>query len=293
MGKSARRLVHLAVIGCVSGASSVGAEPTHIPPYDLGTDIDARRREAQSDLGKTAAVDVVEGMFVVAAPSGSGALGTPRDVTRLALRAYFDGRFSRRPERAISVYLFPDAAPYGAYCRRRWQAPCISRFGFYMNDERRIVMNVGPGIGTLTHELVHPLVAADFPDAPDWINEGIASLFEQPIFGPSGQIHGGKNWRHPRLLRALQSKAERKYASLPVLFAMPSDVFRGPLEDLNYASARYLCQWLDERHALWPFYQKWRDHVADDPTGENAFRDVIGKTPADADADWVRWVTRL
>jgi len=137
------------------------------------------------------------------------------------------GRFSKRPSQAISVYLFPDAKAYEAYCQKRWAAACSSPFGFYRPDERRIVMNAGPGIGTLTHELVHPIVETDFPQAPTWLNEGIASLFEALTLPAPGQIHGVKNWRHPRLLRALGSAKERDKASLPALFAMSDDTFRG------------------------------------------------------------------
>ena len=122
--------------------------------------------------------EVVEDVFLVVAPGGRGALAGSIDVTRRALAAYFNGRFSRRPERAISVYLFPEARSYGRYCTKRWGEGCSSPYGFYLHAERRIVMNVGLGVGTLTHELVHPLVESDFPEAPDWINEGIASLFE-------------------------------------------------------------------------------------------------------------------
>ena len=37
---------------------------------------------------------------------------------------------------------------------------------------------------------------------PAWINEGIASLFEHFYFSAPGEIHGAKNWRHPRLIQA-------------------------------------------------------------------------------------------
>ncbi len=275
-------------------AAAPQAEPTpEAPPYDLAADIEARKLEAHSELGKRTAVDVVEGVFVVASPSGSGALSSALGVTKLALAAYLNGRFEQRPARALSVYLFPDHRPYQAYCKLRWAQGCGTPYGFYRHDERRIVMNIGPGIGTLTHELVHPLVEADFPDAPDWINEGIASLFEQPYLGKKGEIHGGKNWRHPRLLQALRSKTEREHASLPALFSMSDPTFRGDLEDLNYATARYFCQWLDQKKLLWAFYQRWRDDHAGDPSGEVAFAAVVGKTPADADAEWVQWVKRL
>ena len=69
-----------------------------------------------------------------------------------------------------------------------------------------------------------------------------------------GEIHGAKNWRHPRLKRALSSN-ERDKARLEVLFGMTDETFRDDAEDLHYAMARYVCQWLDERGKLWPFYQ--------------------------------------
>ncbi len=154
-------------------------------------------------------------------------------------------------------------------------------------------MNVGPGVGTLTHELVHPLVQADFPDAPDWIDEGIASLFERFTMPRPGEIHGTKNWRLPRLRRALASRTEHGLALPSALFGMSDATFRGEREDLHYATARYLCQWLDARGELWPFYQRWRDGVATDPTGERAFKLVVGTSPGDADRAWSLWVRSL
>lgn len=263
------------------------------PVYDLAADVQARKAEAVRDLGKRTETDVIEGVFVVAAPGGKGALVGAIDVTRRSLAAYFNGRFRKRPEKAISVYLFPTSVPYEAYCQKRWQAPCTSPYGSYMHSDRRIVMNVGPGIGTLTHELVHPLVETDFPEAPDWINEGIASLFEQFHLPRPGEIRGSKNWRLPRLKQAMSSKSERELARVPALFGMTDDVFRGDKESLNYATARYLCQWLDQKNLLWPFYQRWRDDFEADPSGEKAFAAVVGKTPAEVHDEWARWVRAL
>ncbi len=263
------------------------------PTYDLAKDLEARQQLAKDELGAKTDTERVEGVFLVAAPGGRAALSGAIDVTRRALAAYFNGRFEHRPERVISVYLFPNAAPYDAYCKKLWKTKCDSPYGFYLASERKIIMNVGPGIGTLTHELVHPLVEADFPGAPDWINEGIASLFEQFHLPRPGEIRGSKNWRHPRLAAALASPKEREHATLPALFAMDDVEFRGAREDLNYATARYLCQWLDERGLLWRFYQRWRDTRATDPRGEKAFLEVTGETPSEAHAKWARWVRAL
>jgi hypothetical protein len=169
----------------------------------------------------------------------------------------------------------------------------MSPYGFYRPDVRTIVMNAGPGIGTLTHEMVHPLVEADFPGAPTWIDEGIASLFEAPVLSRDGEIHGAKNWRLPRLRTALGSPREREATRLDALFGMSDATFRDDDETLHYAMARYACQWLDEHEQLWGFYRAWRDDAADDPTGERAFASVVGETPREANARWQAWVRRL
>lgn len=269
------------------------SQPSSAARYDLAADLEAREREAREDLGAKTATATVHDVFLLASPEGKAALHGPRDITERAITALLNGRFAKKPARIISVYLFGDAGRYEKYCRSRSDAPCVSPYGYYSRSERRIVMNVGLGIGTLTHELVHPLMEADFPDAPEWLNEGIASLYEQPILPRKGEIRGGKNWRHPRVLLALAVPAEREIARPSALFVMGDSVFRSRQEDLNYATARYVCQWLDSRNELWPFYQRFRDGYATDPTGSVAFTAVTGLTPSEADAPWVRWVRGL
>jgi len=75
---------------------------------------------------------------------------------------------------------------------------------------------------------------------------------------------------------------------------MSDEAFRDRDEDLHYATARYACQWLDEKRVLWDFYHRWRDGYAADPTGEKAFAAVLGgQTPREARASWTAWVRRL
>lgn len=265
------------------------------PPYDLAADRDRRAQKAKEELGPRAITTVVSDIFVVIGPPGwqGAAFTSSVALMRNSMAGYMNGRFSKKPERAISVYLFPEARSYEAFCKAKYAAPCIAHYGFYQPSDRYMVMNAGLGLGTLTHEIVHPLVEADFPGAPTWINEGIASVFEAPVIPRTGEIHGVKNWRHPRLKRAMTSAAEKDHARLDVLFGMPDETFRGDDEDLHYAMARYVCQWLDERGKLWSFYQRWRDSVASDPTGEKAFAAVVGMTPREAQVPWAKWVLAL
>lgn len=263
------------------------------PSYELASDLTARSAEARRELGAKTGLETVESVFLLISPGGKARGAAASAVTQRVLQAYFNGRFAKRPERAVSVYLFQDATGYERYCQERWSQACGSPYGFYRPDERRIVMNIGTGLGTLTHELVHPIVESDFPGAPEWLNEGLASLFEAFTLPSSGEVHGVKNWRHPRLLRALGSTKERVEASLPHLLGLNDAQFRGESEDLNYATARYFCQWLDQRGQLWPFYQRYRDTHEQDPSGEQAFQAVTGKSLAEANQEWVRWVKRL
>ncbi len=264
------------------------------PAYDLAGDRERRARIAKDELGPKTITTIVSDIFVVVGPPGwqGGAFERSVSLMRNSMAGYLNNRFGKKPSQAISVYLFPESQTYEAFCKKKYAAACIAHYGFYQPGDRYMVMNIGLGLGTLTHEIVHPLVESDFPEAPTWLNEGIASVFEAPVITKPGEIHGVKNWRHPRLKRALTS-AEREQARLDVMFAMRDDLFRSDHEDLHYAMARYVCQWLDERGKLWAFYQRWRDTVATDPSGEKAFKEVVGMTPAEANPVWTKWTLAL
>lgn len=306
----------LLVLGCGSPPAPKPEPPTHVttsdateppvdagidvappppPPYDLVADRARIVDVAHDELGASVPATVVQDAFVLVAAPGwiEAALRASKSLATRAIDAYFNGRFDKRPARAVGVYLFPDGKTYQAYCRARLGGDCPSVFGFYRPDLRRIIMNAGPGLGTLTHELVHPIVEADFPGAPTWIDEGLASLFEAPVIPREGEIHGMKNWRLPRLLTGMNAAKEQSSARLDALFGMANETFRDDLEKLHYATARYVCQWLDERGLLWPFYRQWRDGVKDDPTGEKTFTKVVGMTPAQANVPWTAWVKKL
>lgn len=265
-----------------------------VAAYDLHKDLQARKAEARRLLGKRTQFHVVNDVFLLAGGPSMSRHFFRRSVslTRRATDAYLNNRFGKKPARAVSVYLFGNKRAYNRFCRTHHNG-CGTPYGVYYYKHRRIVMNASPGLGTLTHELVHPIVETDFPDAPSWLNEGIASLFEYPHIPRKGEIHGLTNWRLPILRRALRSKQGRKLASLTHLFAVSDGKFRGRDEGLYYSMSRYLCQWLDSKNLLWKFYQRWRDTYPRDRTGTRAFERVVGMSPARANRDWVRWVKRL
>jgi hypothetical protein len=165
----------------------------------------------------------------------------------------------------------------------------VPHFGFFRPHDRVMLMNVATGTGTLVHELTHALMAPDFPAVPDWFNEGLASLYEQSSVG-DGTIKGLPNWRLPALQRAIRAGELRPTEQLIV----DAD-FRSPQRvGINYAHARYIMLYLQERGQLQRFYRSFRDRSKDDHTGLATFKDLIAPQNIDAfDAEWQKWVLGL
>ena len=291
-------MLALVTTGACNARPSPPSAASVVPPSvgtttdpELHEDLVKRTWEARALLGGDAQTEVVADVFLVAGAAEYDEFASGVSLTRRAIEAYLNARFDHRPTHAITVLLFATAAPYEEFCSEHEGHACITPYGYFDPDHRRMVMNAGLGLGTLTHELVHPMVDADFPGAPTRIDEGIASLYEAPVIPAPGVIHGRKNWRWPGLRSALLAKNDD--AAIDRLFGMSDDDFRDEKEGLHYALARYFCQWLDDHDRLWPFYRRWRDDRANDPTGEKAFTAIAGKSPAAANAEFRQWVLAL
>jgi hypothetical protein len=212
----------------------------------------------------------------------NGILATCRE----ALEKQF---FAKRPQNTVTVYIFKNHDSYRRHLRDFFHlAEPISPYGHYGHTHRYIVVNYQTGPGTLTHELTHALMAADFPDAPVWISEGLASLFEQCRV-ENGALLGEANWRLPELQQAL---AEKKLVPLAELFRSTNQDFRLMNESLRYAESRYFCLYLQERGMLAPVYREFRGAVSSDPDGANTVAKILAKPLAEIDADWRTWLTQ-
>ena len=123
---------------------------------------------------------------------------------------------------------------------------------------KALVMNIATGGGTLVHEIVHPFMAANFPDCPAWFNEGLGSLYEQ-----SGEQTGRSSatptggWPACRRPSATGVSPRSRRSGRPPTTSSTSDD-RGT----NYAQARYLCYYLQEHGLLEKFYHRFRAAAA-------------------------------
>jgi hypothetical protein len=111
--------------------------------------------------------------------------------------------FGKRPTKILDIYLFGDADSYEAGVKTLTGDAPTTPYGFYSSSHDGLFMNIATGGGTLVHEIVHPYVEADFPDAPPWLNEGLGSLFEQSN-ERDGHIIGLTNWRLAGLQKAIK-----------------------------------------------------------------------------------------
>ena len=93
--------------------------------------------------------------------------------------------FKQDPRQILDIWLFKDEQSYKTNCKTLFGKTPDTPYGYFSQADGALVMNISTGGGTLVHEIVHPFVAANFPDCPAWFNEGLGSLYEQ-----SGELDG-------------------------------------------------------------------------------------------------------
>lgn len=196
-----------------------------------------------------------------------------RDTVQWAVERLKQDYFEKDPGEIIDIWLFQDNASYAEHAQQLFGERPTTPYGYYSPRHRALVMNIATGGGTLVHEIVHPFVAANFPDCPAWFNEGLASLYEASS-EKDGHIIGLTNWRLPALQRAIRRGS---VSSFQALCGTTTEEFYDRDRGTNYSQARYLCYYLQEHGLLVRFYQSFRKHVETDPTGYETLKSVLGE----------------
>lgn len=209
-----------------------------------------------------------------------------------AVRMLKQDFFESDPDHIIDVYLFKDKASYETHAQAFFGRKPNTPYGYYSRADRAMVMNIATGGGTLVHEIVHPYMETNFPNCPAWFNEGLGSLYEQSAEA-EGKIVGLPNWRLPGLKRAIWDDAT---LTLRQLTALSTAEFYGEGSGLHYAQARYLCYYLQQKKLLRPYYHAFVANQAEDPTGYQTLREVLGEDGRDMarfQRSWERYVARI
>jgi hypothetical protein len=193
------------------------------------------------------------------------------DTVKWAVERMKQDYFTRDPSQIIDIWLFQDATSYEENAEKLFGARPSTPYGYYSSRHHALVMNIATGGGTLVHEIVHPYIAANFPECPSWFNEGLASLYEASG-ERDGHIIGLVNWRLPALQRALRKGTVPPFKTL---CDTTTDEFYNQDRGTNYAQARYLCYYLQEHGLLIRFYHAFRRNVASDPTGYGTLKSIL------------------
>lgn len=198
-------------------------------------------------------------------------------------RAYFDAPATE----PVRMVLLRDETSYRAVARALDGYDPLNYDGYYQRAEKRLVVHLASGLGTLSHELCHAFTQRDCPTLPEWVDEGLAALHEETRFSPDRLLLVGlRNWRC-RLLEA--SFAAGELPSIGQIAGAPT--IRGRQEGLNYAYARSFCRFLQDRDLLSHFYRKLRAAGDRDPTGLATLRRLLAvETDADIDEQFRRWL---
>ena len=254
------------------------AEPTQ-------RDLETRAKDLTKKLDGQGFTVLIEAPFVVVGDSPA------KEVKKIAtgfLRSkrelYEKDFFAKRPEKLIEVWLFNGEKSFRKNAKKFFNDTPDTPYGYYSPSASALIMNIN-GLGTLSHELVHPYMEANFGTDPvSWFNEGLASLFERPS-ERKGHIIGISNWRLPNLKKEIKANT---LPPLSKLIATSRDEFYGAEWDA-YAQARYLVFYLQEHGKLKEFYDKL---LADtkDKTGKTALEAVLGEDLDSFDPKWRKWV---
>jgi hypothetical protein len=272
----------LLVIACLAaGLRVAAAEPS-------ADELAERRAQLEARLRGQGFTVVVEPPFVVVGDESPATVKHhATGILRWSIRLLEAEYFAKRPNKLIEIWLFRNKDTYMKGAKKFFGDEPDTPYGYYSSEHDAMVMNIGPGAGTLVHEVVHPFVEANFPGAPSWFNEGLASLYERPT-ERKGHIWGLPNWRLPSLQREI---ATRTLPAMARLLGTTSEQFYSADFD-SYAYARYLVLYLQDQGKLTEFY---RAFVADkdDPTGQKALEAVIGEPLDSFEPRWRKWAAAL
>ncbi len=234
---------------------------------------------------------LIEKPFVVIGDESPRVLKSrAKNTVAWAVKRLKEKYFKKNPSRILDIWLFKDKASYEKHCKQLFGFKPHTPYGFYSSSNNALVMNISTGGGTLVHEIVHPFIESNFPRCPSWLNEGLGSLYEQ-CGDRNGQITGFTNWRLAGLQRAIKAGSVPSFKELT---STTQHQFYSRDKGTNYAQARYLCYYLQQKGLLKKYYEQFTANYRKDPHGYETLKAVLKEKDMDAfQKQWEKFVLGL
>jgi hypothetical protein len=107
----------------------------------------------------------------------------------------------------VRLLVFPDRPAFQRYLRDELRVPDPPGFGMYFGELHLVATYHGAGLGTVTHEIMHPLVETSLPHREGWAHEGIPAFVEK-FFGyqAAGRAEIVWGFHNPWRLRELDGR---------------------------------------------------------------------------------------
>ena len=261
------------------------------PDTDYARHVNELKTRIEDKLQSNEFSIVIQRPFVVVGDESEATVRQrSEDTVKWAVDRLKQDFFTKDPNEILEVWLFKDERSYRKNARLMFGDEPSTPYGYYSTSHKALIMNIGTGGGTLVHEIVHPFVEANFPACPSWLNEGLGSLYEQ-CGEVAGHIHGYTNWRLPGLQKAI---SENRVPTFKSLMEMDSRAFYNDDRGVNYAQARYLCYYLQQKGLLVKFYQEFVGNQSSDPSGYKTLKRILGERDMTAfQARWEKYVLGL
>ncbi|MDR0361536.1 MAG: hypothetical protein LBJ46_02450 [Planctomycetota bacterium] len=141
------------------------------------------------------------------------------------------------------------------------------------------------GLSVFVHELTHALIRMEYPDAPVWLDEGLATMFG------SCRVEG-EQLRYEFGDSLYRMKQSLRGGGLPLarLFESTSEDFLGGDHVPFYDTAELLCRYLHSGNLLHPVYLEMRDGRGKGVNGAESVARLAGRTLEGLEKDWREWL---
>ncbi len=160
--------------------------------------------------------------------------------------------------------------------------------GMYLHSARRLVSRDAGQ--SLQHEFVHLLHFAQMERTgqrhPIWVQEGLASLYEDYEFRADGSVEFHPNIRFNIARRQVVSKTAKHWDQL---FALSGEAFMQDAERL-YPEVRSIFEFFAREKKLEEFYRQLCNTATTDPDGSSAVEKAFGEPLARVEDRWRKWM---